>query len=82
MKGCLGLWQKIIDVDHTLLICCVYKEKIVKTTHTKQIIQILQPIIIDHFSTHFYIVDTLRYFLFVSYTIHLQCLYHVDSFRT
>jgi len=62
-------------------IFCVYKEKIVKTTHTKersvhtnsesckiqhgsqknqfnskQIIQILRPIILDNFSTHSYIV--------------------------
>ena len=41
MKGGIGLWRNIIDGDRVLLIvnsiCCVYKQKIVKTTHTNLI---------------------------------------------
>ena len=57
-------------------ICCVFNEKIVKNDScswmqgsykfrkSKQIIQTLQPLIIDNFSTHSYKVDILTYFLF------------------
>ena len=38
----------------------------------KQIIQILQQIIIDYFSTHSYLVNISWYFLFVLYIMHLK----------
>ena len=36
------------------------------------IIQILQPIVIDYFSTHSHIVDISKYFVFVLDTMHLK----------
>ena len=77
MKRGHGLRRKYSMVMATNLtfIFCVYMKKIVEIDtyrrtwrpykfNSIQIIQILQPIIIDFFSTHVYKVDTLSYFWF------------------
>ena len=50
-----------------------YLTRLVKNQFNfKQIIQILQPIIIDNFLTHSYIVDISSYILLVSFTIYFK----------
>ena len=61
MKGGIGLLKNVafIQIQKVATFNSNHKNQF----HSKQFIEILQPIIIDNFSTHSYIVDISKYFL-------------------